>query len=353
MIIASKSLKLLTAMFAVVILMTLSVAGCTQKVSYDPPDWENISQFKSSSVAGPDFICVVTENGELIRISNQGATHKVVQPEPVEVVAFSDSMGGFNVDKTGLVWTTADGGNSWQQQEAPQWKGFDEPQQLVFNDASHGWLVGGYRVLRTTDGGKSWQLSFSIGRDSDERMARLYGGAFPDANTGWVTSTDNILIHTSDGGANWKTLTIEARRMDLRDAFFINGLKGWVVARNKGGIYSTTDGGKQWAVQPTASDNRYRSIQFLNESEGWIAGLRYVNDFGDRTAVLLHTTDGGRNWSEVETNLKERFFERVLFYDQAHGWLVARDNIYATQDGGKTWQLVLSLPQIKPGSIEK
>ena len=110
-----RSRKLLAAMF-----VTLSVAGCTQEEVRDGLDWENISQFKSSSVAGPDFLWVVTENGELIRISNQGATHKVVQPEPVKVVVFSDSMHGFNVDRTGSVRTTGDGGNAWQQVVSPQ-----------------------------------------------------------------------------------------------------------------------------------------------------------------------------------------------------------------------------------------
>lgn len=334
--------KSLIVMF---VLLALSVAGCTpQEDAIDPPDWDNISQFKSSAVAGPDFICVVTENGELIRVSNQGATHKVVQPEPVQVVAFSDSMHGFNVDRTGSVWTTADGGNAWQQQETPRWENFDQLQQLVFNDASHGWLVGFNKVLRTSDGGKSWQLAFSI-ENGDGRMARLYGGTFPDAATGGVTSTDNILIHTNDGGLNWKTLTLPAPRMDLRDAFFINSLKGWVVAKTNGGIYSTTDGGKQWELQSTSGKRFLKSIHFVSESEGWATGWGYSDDSPDRFALLLHTTDGGRNWSEVETNLKERFFERVLFHDPVHGWLVARDNVYATQDGGKTWRLVLSLPQ--------
>lgn len=348
MIIASKSLKLLTAMFAVVILMTLSVAGCTQKVSHDPAGWENISQFKSSSVAGPDFIWVVTEHGELMRISNQGVFHKVANSEPVEVVTFTDAMHGFSADK-GFVWTTVDGGNTWQQ-VTPQGQGFGQSQQLIFHDLSQGWLVGVYKVWRTTDGGRSWQLRFSIGIGTEERMARLYGGTFPDAHTGWVTSTENVVIHTNDGGLNWQTLTVKARPMDLRDAFFVNSLKGWVVAKTNGGIFVTTDGGKEWKLQSTGDKRYLRSIHFVTESEGWAAGLRYVDDFGDRVAVLLHTPDGGANWSEVETGLKERFFERVLFYDQAHGWLVARDNIYATQDGGKTWQQVLSLPQIKPGS---
>ena len=70
-----------------VILLTLSLAGCTQQEVNDPPDWDNISQFRSSSVAGPDFLWVVTENGELIQISNQGVTHKILQPEPFKVVA--------------------------------------------------------------------------------------------------------------------------------------------------------------------------------------------------------------------------------------------------------------------------
>jgi photosystem II stability/assembly factor-like uncharacterized protein len=296
MIIASKSLKLLTAMFVGGMFITLSGAGCTQKVSDDPPAWENISQFKSSSLAGPDFVWVVTVDGELMRISNQGIVHKVVNPEPVEVATFIDSMHGFRVERNGSVWTTADGGNAWQQVDAPG-GGLAQPEQLIFSDALNGWLLGVYKVWRTTDGGRSWQVRFSIGRGTDERMARLYGGTFPDSDTAWVTSTSNVLIHTNDGGLNWKTLTIAAPRMDLRDAFFKDDLKGWVIAKTNGSIYMTTDGGNQWELQSTGDKRHLRSIHFVTESEGWAAGLRYVNDFGERNAVLLHTTDGGTNWS--------------------------------------------------------
>jgi photosystem II stability/assembly factor-like uncharacterized protein len=345
MIIASKSLSLLMAMFVGMVFVILSAASCTQKESYDPPDWNNISQFKSSSVAGADFIWVVTVDGDLIRISHQGEAHKVVDPGLVEVATFTDSLRGFTADKKGSVWTTADGGNTWQQVVASNGKSFDQPQQLIFNDAVQGWLVGIHKIWRTTDGGRSWQLRFSQGRGTDERIARLYHGAFLNSDTAWVTATSNVLIHTNDGGLNWKTLTVEARPMDLRDAFFIDTQKGWVVAKTNGGIYMTTDGGKQWEIRSNEDGRYLKSIQFVNESEGWAAGLRAVDNSGGKNAVLLHTTDGGRYWSEVETNLNERFFERVLFHDQAHGWLVARDRIYGTHDGGKTWQLVLSLPQ--------
>jgi photosystem II stability/assembly factor-like uncharacterized protein len=353
MIIASKSLKLLSVVFVGIMVITLSAAGCTQKASDDPLDWENISQFKSSSVAGPDLIWVVTEHGELMRISNQGMVHKVATAEHVEVATFIDPMRGFTVDRKASVWTTADGGNTWQEVPDPQWETFEQPHQLVFSDALNGWLVGIFKVWRTTDGGKSWQLKFSRERGADPRIARLYHGAFLNADTAWVPSTERVMIHTNDGGLNWQTLTVMAPRMDLLDAFFINSQRGWIVAKPKGRIYVTSDAGKEWELQSSDEKRYLKSIQFVSESEGWAAGLRFPVDSASRVAVLLHTTDGGTNWSEVETGLKERFFERVLFYDQAHGWLVARDNIYATQDGGKTWRLVLSLPPIKPGSKDK
>ena len=71
--------------------------------------------------------------------------------------------------------------------------------------------------------------------------------------------------------------------------------------------------------QPTNDKRSLNSIRFINESEGWAAGRGYTDDSPDGFAVLLRTIDGGRNWSEVETNIKERFFERVLFHDPAHG----------------------------------
>jgi photosystem II stability/assembly factor-like uncharacterized protein len=62
---------------------------------------------------------------------------------------------------------------------------------------------------------------------------------------------------------------------------------------------------------------------------------------------VLRTLDGGATWSELRIGKNQPFFDRVTFYDARHGWLVGRDEVYYTEDGGQSWQVVVSLPPIQ------
>jgi photosystem II stability/assembly factor-like uncharacterized protein len=44
--------------------------------------------------------------------------------------------------------------------------------------------------------------------------------------------------------------------------------------------------------------------------------------------------------------MSEPDFNQIHFTDKQYGWLFARDNVYRTEDSGKTWQIVLNLPPI-------
>jgi photosystem II stability/assembly factor-like uncharacterized protein len=87
------------------------------------------------------------------------------------------------------------------------------------------------------------------------------------------------------------------------------------------------------------------SICFVGQ-EGWLAGrMRPVGEQAVATkAVLFRTTDAGEHWSQVQTSTDDPFFSEVRFADRDNGWLVGRDNVYRTQDRGKNWTRVLSLP---------
>jgi len=108
----------------------------------------------------------------------------------------------------------------------------------------------------------------------------------------------------------------------------------------------------KWTKVFTGTDRTYlNSVNFVDRNEGWAVGWRAIGEQNQEgAAVLLHTLDGGNKWAEISTDVKERFFDRVFFYDKVHGWLVARDAIYYTDDAGRSFRKVFKLPPIENSS---
>lgn len=126
-------------------------------------------------------------------------------------IAVSDS-----VDGKFVILLTADGGATWKRQDVAG----ALPEEGAFaasgtNIAVHGkqnvWIgTGAGRVLRSTDGGKSWQIA-STGL-ATSASAGIFSVAFRDARHGIVAggdykveggAVDNAAI-TDDGGRTWK-----------------------------------------------------------------------------------------------------------------------------------------------------
>ena len=55
--------------------------------------------------------------------------------------------------------------------------------------------------MATTDGGQNWESVVSI------PQTFLYSITFTDAQNGWSCGSDGLMLHTTDGGANWITQT--------------------------------------------------------------------------------------------------------------------------------------------------
>ncbi|HEV8427329.1 MAG TPA: YCF48-related protein [Pyrinomonadaceae bacterium] len=57
------------------------------------------------------------------------------------------------------------------------------------------------------------------------------------------------------------------------------------------------------------------------------------------------------NWERVQLGPNEPFLTEVRFADKEHGWIVGRDILFRTEDGGNTWKRVLSLPPPKGSNV--
>ncbi|MEK6304195.1 MAG: YCF48-related protein [Acidobacteriota bacterium] len=156
-------------------------------------------------------------------------------------------------------------------------------------DDTNGWAVGDIGVmsgamLRTTDGGRSWQAVSK----TDEILAAV---KFISPNRGWVAGYAGRIQRTDDGGLTWKVQRAEHEGEVLNSVFFLDADRGW-AAGGSGLLLSTVDGGDNWETIPTGRAEDFWSVKFLTRDRGLIAG---------EDGLILATADGGRTWAAQST----------------------------------------------------
>jgi len=157
---------------------------------------------------------------------------------------------------------------------------------------------------------------------------------FNNYSNGYILNSNGVYKKISD---NWVKNTIEDASY-LSDIFFLNENVGFVAGRSS--IYKTTDAGISWLKLYKAPSNYwFRSVQFINESTGWVVG--YIST-SLQIAIILKTTDGGITWQNQFTGLDFTRFYDLFFIDEFNG-LVFGDSTYKTTNGGLTWDIKNSL----------
>ncbi|MEX2109519.1 MAG: YCF48-related protein [Gemmatimonadaceae bacterium] len=127
---------------------------------------------------------------------------------------------------------------------------------------------------------------------------------------------------------------------ELYGVEFLNHNIGWAVGGHSGTkstiVFNTTDGGKTWERQ-TMFDGEGASltdIGFADANNGWIVGRNHI----------LRTTDGGESWGPVD--LPKNVYpnaDKVLVLGPdaiVVGTNVENRQIMRTVDGGRSWDLI-------------
>ncbi|HEY0929006.1 MAG TPA: hypothetical protein VGE27_03720 [Gemmatimonas sp.] len=118
------------------------------------------------------------------------------------------------------------------------------------------------------------------------------------ANVVWASGPGGVVLRTLDGGTTWqRRMTPAGDSLQFRDVHAINADTAWVLSIGNGTasrIYRTSDGGSTWALQFINRDSAafYDCLSFGNSREGLV--------FGDATAGrthILRTTNGGGTWT--------------------------------------------------------
>ena len=203
-----------------------------------------------------------------------------------------------------------------------------------------GWMVGELgRIIRTTDGGKTW-----VRQDAGTKRPFLAMSCL-DARTAWIAGKEGIIYGTKDGGDTWTQLETNSNR-HIFAIEFPTPERGHAVG-DFGTMVHTEDGGKTWTVSrvpesvalPESAldtgvepgDVNLYGMSYGDPDHVWVAG-----EFG----IIITSSDGGRTWQQQHTPIESTLFG-IRFMDAQHGFAVGIDSIIlATDDGGTTWRTV-------------
>ena len=222
--------------------------------------------------------------------------------------------------RTGVLYRSFDGGNSWQNNSIPFGKA-----ELFFLDASLGWALAdrgsddgsqAVDIYSTANGGLTWVLIHQVefGQDNINGMlpfdGKKSGIKFSNINRGWITGTNDALgefylFTTQDSGLTWNRQILplpagyQASEVTTFPPLFFSSLVGLLPVQmkqvsNSTDFYTTSDGGTTWtSTRPVP----------VSGLEDCISSLICRVWSG---SALASTEDGGITWLQQPTNVNLR-----------------------------------------------
>jgi photosystem II stability/assembly factor-like uncharacterized protein len=222
----------------------------------------------------------------------------------------------FLSEKTGILvgrnltsYVTEDGGETWTKYVHGGGDGFNN---IYCKNENECFITGKTgRVFSTKDGGETWKIQ-------NVHDGALYEIEFPTTNIGYIVGPQ-VLVKSTDGGDSWNKVTTEI--MDSRYIDFVTNDVGYIGYANMTPLmYKTVDGGNSWNVLVDKTYLTYKKsgsypFSFKNENEGAVCGKN----------VVLYTSDGGKSW-RVIFEMPEHTQLRNLLSLGDNGWLLYSGN---------------------------
>jgi photosystem II stability/assembly factor-like uncharacterized protein len=249
-----------------------------------------------------------------------------------------------------VVWRTEDAGKSWQAStpldlERMPYEHF-VPSDLGFLENGSGWMLAHLgvgmshdyiAVYTTADGGATWQRVSDPEVSPHIQACNKSALVFTTESDGWLSGDcpglmpQLFLYQTVDGGASWTPVLLPlaegqsaagpeqlgdscgVRQMNQAEGVLFLALHCYDFEANTSQPYLyRTEDGESWTAAPLPAANGL--FDFASPLEGW-----YLGEGDEAGATLFHTADSGQRW-EVQTELEKT--GQVDFVDEQNGWVL-------------------------------
>jgi photosystem II stability/assembly factor-like uncharacterized protein len=244
-------------------------------------------------------------------------------------------------DSTSVVYRTVNGGTTWKNVT-----GVLNAGRLVCVDALdelHAWCGSqSGAIVATTDGGISWLTQHYGGRQA----SAICGIRFIDLHNGFAlgnplsAESTFVVLRSTDGGSSWQHVPTEPvgtfKEISSANAFGWNSAThGW-FGTNLSRVWETGDGGLTWDARPTGLwvDTPERGRVFAVDFSDTLYGLAY-----HPSSYLARTTDGGSSWEWMHNYLgsSQSESEIALVPNSSFVWAATGQSVFLSTNKGRTW----------------
>jgi photosystem II stability/assembly factor-like uncharacterized protein len=280
--------------------------------------------------------------------SNHGYSHRYVS----SILADSKEpntlyIGIVNDREFGGVFTSHDGGQSWQQKSS----GLDGRDVFTLKQSSTGTIVAGTNrgIFELAEGSSSWhpinnvEVAKTVARTVKLKSGKtktvssvaithsILEGRVNDADltsTHWYAATSSGFFTSKDHGKVW----IGGPIADQKDFVAVQAQDDLIVAATRSTVMVSQDGGKAWKSAILASyPINIRNVTVTPDQQVFVATREGA----------FHSGDSGKSWNHVVAGLPDKDITSLAF-DGSHKRLVATSGqtgvIFESTDGGNTWQ---------------
>ena len=200
------------------------------------------------------------------------------------------------------------------------------------------------QILRTIDGGENWSIVYEL-NDPQAYLNNIY--MFDNKNgiaIGRPINGKYLILKTNNQGLSWEPgaeINANDDEISIRNSMFWLDDYGW-FGTDTPFIYMTTDKGKTWKKIETNLSRVY-SIAFVDSLNGLISGTgKYSGPAPLPEPHLSLTRDGGETWQEISIRFYPGFINSVAMIDSNDLWCVHYGYVWRSVDGGQNWEKLYS-----------
>lgn len=181
-------------------------------------------------------------------------------------------------------------------------------------------------ILISSDAGATWRQA-----DVPTRST-LTGVYFHDRNLGWAVGHDSVILRTSDGGASWQRVHWAPEdNSPLLDVWFADAKKGLAIGAY-GGCWTTVDGGTTWTRHAISEDDFH-----LNQIARGGNGRLYI---AAEAGHVYRSDNDGETWTKLASPYAGSFFGVLPLEGDTVLLFGLRGHLLRSEDGGQSWTAI-------------